>query len=125
MKHAGLDYLHDVDVENLNYLIKEDRCLEIQLARTPVDLGYAPWNGRRLKITLAGIALMRMHMLGHLAGGDGIDAWREDLSEEMASAVDELRRNGLMVPAVTCRVVFRSGSEIEIVCENISVAIDT
>jgi hypothetical protein len=116
-----LEWIHDCVLLNVLYDASSDAGRSIKLVmRCPTDLGYAPWEGKRLQIVAADVALMK-HVLWGVAGPETIDAIRSGVSDAVRESTMEARRMGARFPSLEFTISFSSGSAIELICQEVQV----
>lgn len=90
--------------------------------RCPTDLGYAPWEGKKLVLAAIDVAVSK-HVLWGVAGPETIDAVRAGVSTGVRESIVEVRRTGVRFPNLELTISFHSGSALEVVCRELQVEV--
>jgi hypothetical protein len=119
-----LEWIHDCVLFDVVYDAAKDSVRSVKLTMDcPRDLGYAPWEGKKLVLFANDVWLMNHTARGGIAGLEIIDAIRSGISNATQESTKEARRLGMQFPNVELSVSFTSGSEIEIICRTLEVDI--
>jgi hypothetical protein len=113
-----LEWLHDCTVTQIVLDVSSSgrRDLSI-LMRCPSDLGYERWNGRGLTLRARDIVELRYQLFGSVTAPETIDAVTPGISSTKSPA--PLNRSDVL----KFTVVFHSGSDMQIACNTIDVAV--
>jgi hypothetical protein len=116
-----LEWIHDCVLTSLLYDISNDAGRSLKLTmRCPEDLGYAPWNGKTLVLTAIDVAIGSFFVCS-VEGPETIDAVRAGISSTVRESTTAARRMGARFPNLEFSVSFHSGSELEIICQEIQI----
>ncbi len=113
--------LHDAVVWSIEYAPRDangdGRRLTMIVDCDP-EAGYAPWDGRRLKVVLDDVAFLSCDFIGAITGLETIDAWRPVASD----SVEAMSKNWpVEFDGQRFGVCFHSGSEMDGICKSINV----
>lgn len=88
------------------------------------DAGYAPWNGRVLRLQFGNVFVAQTTLLGYSTGTDTIDSVSDQIPSEVQPLLNNGRNAGLHIPPEHFCISLHSGSMIVIVCERMELAIE-
>ena len=91
-----LKWLHDCILHGISYdtSAETEKVIELNLS-CPTDLGYAPWDGKRLVLSAINVAASN-HFLRATMGSDTIDAVRSGISNYFREQMMDARRMGIV-----------------------------
>ena len=84
-----------------------------------IDSGLSEWNGRTLLITLSRVFAVRFTGWG-IISNECIDDWKQGLSEFLERERAALVSRGLSILPFGFIISFSSGSELEVICSDVS-----
>jgi len=84
------------------------------------DAGLPSWDGKALLITLSDVVAARFAGWGYTTGDECIDNWKQVVSDSLERDCKVLLSKGITVPSLKFIVSFHSGSELEVVCSEMS-----
>ena len=120
-----LEWIHDCVLTDVLYDASSESVRSIKLSmRCPTDLGYAPWDGKGLVLVAIDVAVSK-HIVWGVAGAETIDAVRPGISAAVRESTREARRMGVRLPSLEFTVSFHSGSELEVICDRLEVAVSS
>jgi hypothetical protein len=85
-----------------------------------VEAGLPFWDGKILLITLTDVVAARLMGWGYTTGDECIDSWKQGVSDFLERECAVLLSKGIAVPSLKYIVSFRSGSELEVICSEMS-----
>jgi hypothetical protein len=122
---AELEWVHDCTLLSVLYDTSSDAGRWITLTmRCPTDLGYAPWEGKKLVLAAIDVAVSK-HVLWSVAGPETIDAVRAGVSTDVRENTVDARRIGARFPSLEFTISFHSGSSLEVICRELQVEVDS
>jgi hypothetical protein len=77
----------------------------------PQDLGFAPWDGRSIRIIVSGVKYVSCTLWCNIEGADYIDDWTNALSTEARAKLENLRP----ISGKEAMIQLTSGSTIELI----------
>jgi hypothetical protein len=117
-----LEWIHDCTVLSLFFDTSSDAGRSIALTmRCPTDLGYAPWEGKKLVLAAIDVALSKHVLRGAVAGPETIDAIRAGVSTALRESTMKARQIGVRFPNLEFSISFHSGSSLEVICRELQV----
>ena len=120
-KIAELDDLHDAVIEQILWK-EEQKTRHLQVTFLCEEGCERPdWAGRRVVVTFRDVLLQLSLLLGHTAGTDTLDYCNDSLSGNATRHLQALSSLGISSPRTCVRLALHSGSEIEIVCDGITI----
>jgi hypothetical protein len=121
---SRLDYLHDAKVTAVTWDSSDPskRQFILDLTCDP-ESGDELWQGKRLRVILSDVIAAFFQAWGHCAGDEYLSKLGNKISQEMQGKINELSHYGATIPEERFTISFSSGSEIEVVCESISVEV--
>jgi hypothetical protein len=116
-----LEWLHDCVVSEFAYETASNsgRSIKIEMI-CPFDLGYPLWDGKRLVLAAARVAMSK-HVMWGVDGPESIDAVRPGISDEARESTLHARNLGIHFPALEFTISFHSGSWMEIICHDLEI----
>jgi hypothetical protein len=119
-----LEYLHDAIVREISFVTNENGIKDLVItAKCDEDCGYEEWAGKAVAVTLSSVLLASAILLGHVAGEDIVQSFREGLSATSRQRIAEMRDIGISIPNSLLTLVLQSGSEIEIACDDVDITV--
>lgn len=117
----NLDYLHDAKCIEVAWDCTryEMRSIRIRVI-VDHDAGFSAWDGKTLLITLSDVFAVRFSGWA-VIGEECIDDWKQGVSDSLERDCEVLRSKGIVLPPLKFLVSFRSGSELEVICSDMSV----
>jgi hypothetical protein len=117
-----LAYLHDSVCIEIRWDLRSANRRDLHLfVEVDKDAGYPLWNGKRLTVTLTNTVAARFVSWGFVRGDENIDSWWQDVSSSLEYECERLAAQGLLVSRLRNTITFRSGSTIELACEQVMV----
>jgi hypothetical protein len=114
-----MGWLHDCVVSSVVYEPIDQDTPSLSLhVECPGDLGYPPWEGKKLHIVASGLAMLKLVGWG-VCGPDSINSVRAGVSAEARESTTEARRHATSFPSVEFTVALNSGAYIECICEHV------
>jgi hypothetical protein len=107
-----LEWLHDVKLLRFTFSTQpeDDRTVVFEL-ECPPDLGFAPLDGRSIRIIVSGVKYVSCTLWGNIEGPDYIDHWTNALSTEGRAKLE----NSPPISGKEAIVQLTSGSTIELI----------
>lgn len=114
-----MEWLHDCWVSAVVYEPADQDSPSLTLHLKCIeDLGYPPWDGKKLRIVASGLVMLRLVGWG-VIGRDSVDRVRPSVSAEARESTMEVRRHATSFPAVEFTLLLHSGGFIECICEQL------
>ena len=118
-----LRWIHDCELLHLIYNAPGSGPRSIELTfDCPPDLGYAPWEGRRLVLVAVDI-LVSEHVVFAIANPESIDAIRPGVSAQLRERIAKAIQMGVRLPDLAVTVSFHSGSSLQLICRQLMVGV--
>ena len=120
---AQLESLHNAIVSEIAFAYTDDsKTVHIIITGDEACVNRE-WAGRAVAVTLTNVLRVSGALLGHVAGRDVINSISNRTSTEMRRSIQELSDAGIITPRILLRLTLRSGSEIEIACDEIHASV--
>ena len=121
-----LGWLHDSVVLNVIYDASQDagRLLKLVICCHP-DCGYEPWEGKNLVITAVNVAVIKYVVWGWVTAPETIDSIQPGVSKAVEESTMRAKRAGARFPNLELTISFHSGSQLEIICQDLQVKVES
>ena len=116
-------YLHDAYVKSISLTIdgEGNRLLSMHVHCHP-DCGFDDWNDKKLQIEFVEPLVIHGELLGHMANAEEVNMFDFVATDRMSDSIKYLTDAGIAPPAKVVSVVFQSGSQLDIACQEICVS---
>lgn len=114
-------YLHDAKCLEVTWDCShpEERVIRMKVVVDP-DAELPSWNGKTLLITLSDVVAARLMGWGYTIGDECIDNWRQGVSDFLERECKVLVSKEITIPSLKFTISFHSGSELEVICSEVS-----
>jgi hypothetical protein len=115
-----LGYLHDAYVHSITLTIETSgrRLLTMNVHCHP-ECGFADWEDQKLMLQFVEPLIIIGELYGHMANPEEINTFDFVVGPKMSARIKQLTDAGIAPPKTVASVVFQSGSQLEIACEDI------
>jgi hypothetical protein len=118
-----LAYLHDAKCLEITWDCSHPSHRMIRmLLVVSRDAELPAWNGQTLQITLSSV-LATQSTFWSTFGIETVDSWRPGISAFLEQQCLSLSSKGITIPPLKFTISFHSGSEIEVVCDNVNAVV--
>jgi len=119
-----LDWIHDCVVFELNFRVSAEGSRSLRVAmQCPDDLGYPVWAGKNVLLVAVEVVATKSFLWGWVAGRETVDAIRPRVSDGFLAMIKRWPgHRGLQFPKLDFTISLSSGSQIEVVCEELQIS---
>lgn len=118
-----VSYLHDARIFCINLNIEDSGIRSLaMLAQCHPDCGLKEWDGKKLRFEFWDTIVIFSEIFGIDAGAEEINTFDFIATDKLSSCVNELVLEGSAAPSHFVSVVFQSGSQIDIACQEVRVS---